>query len=72
MHNDMSILSLVQQASLLVQLVMALLVAISVASWTVIFRKVFTLRAAKRATERFESDLWQGRDLGALFQTVQD
>jgi len=72
MHNDMSILSLVQQASLLVQLVMALLVAISVASWTVIFRKVFTLRAAKRATERFESDFWQGRDLGALFQSVQD
>lgn len=72
MHNDMSILSLIQQASLLVQLVMALLVLISVASWTVIFRKVFTLRAAKQATDRFESDFWQGRDLGALFQGVQD
>ena len=40
MNNDMSILSLVQQASALVQFVIALLLAISIASWTVIFRKV--------------------------------
>ena len=40
-HNDMSILSLVTNASVLVQLVMAGLLAISVASWTVIFRKWF-------------------------------
>lgn len=72
MHNDMSIVSLIQQASLLVQLVMALLVVISVGSWTVIFRKIFMLRAARRATERFESDFWGSRDLGTLFQSVQD
>jgi biopolymer transport protein TolQ len=72
MQHDMSILGLIQQASLLVQFVMALLVLISVGSWTVIFRKIFVLRAARRATERFESDFWQGRDLGALFQAVQD
>jgi biopolymer transport protein TolQ len=72
MQHDMSIIGLIQQASLLVQFVMALLVLISVGSWTVIFRKIFVLRAARRATERFESDFWQGRDLGALFQSVQD
>jgi biopolymer transport protein TolQ len=72
MQHDMSILGLIQQASLLVQFVMALLVLISVGSWTVIFRKMFVLRAARRATERFESEFWQGRDLGALFQSVQD
>jgi len=72
MQHDMSILGLIQQASLLVQFVMALLVLISVGSWTVIFRKIFVLRAARRATERFESEFWQGRDLGALFQSVQD
>jgi biopolymer transport protein TolQ len=72
MQHDMSIVSLIQQASLLVQFVMALLVLISVGSWTVIFRKIFILRAARQATERFESDFWRGRDLGALFQSVQD
>ncbi|MEI6548335.1 MAG: protein TolQ, partial [Burkholderiales bacterium] len=38
MNNDMSILSLITNASLLVQAVMAGLLAISIASWTVIFR----------------------------------
>jgi len=72
MQHDMSIVSLIQQASLLVQFVMALLVVISVGSWTVIFRKIFMLRAARRATERFETDFWGSRDLGTLFQSVQD
>jgi biopolymer transport protein TolQ len=72
MQHDMSVVSLIQQASLLVQFVMALLVVISIGSWTVIFRKIFMLRAARRATERFESDFWGSRDLGTLFQSVQD
>ncbi|NCV71022.1 MAG: protein TolQ, partial [Betaproteobacteria bacterium] len=38
-HADMSILSLVMNASVLVQLVMLLLLGISIASWTGIFRK---------------------------------
>ncbi len=72
MNSDMSILSLVQQASALVQFVMALLVAISVASWTVIFRKLFALRSARIATDRFEAEFWRDRDLGELYQQVQD
>jgi biopolymer transport protein TolQ len=72
MNNDMSILSLVQQASALVQFVMALLLAISIASWTVIFRKVFALRSARLATDQFEAEFWRDRDLGELFQQVQD
>jgi biopolymer transport protein TolQ len=72
MQHDMSIVSLIAQASVLVQLVMALLVLISVGSWTVIFRKLFVFRTARQATERFESEFWRGRDLGALFQAVQD
>lgn len=72
MNSDMSILSLVQQASALVQFVMALLLAISVASWTVIFRKLFALRSARLATDQFEAEFWRDRDLGELFQQIQD
>ena len=42
--HDMSILSLVLQASWVVQLVMLILVGASVASWATIFRKSQTLK----------------------------
>jgi biopolymer transport protein TolQ len=71
-HNDMSILSLVANASVLVQLVMAGLLAISIASWTVIFRKLFQIRAARAATDRFESDFWRGGDLAALYARTSE
>jgi biopolymer transport protein TolQ len=71
-NTDMSILSLVTNASVLVQLVMAGLLAISVASWTVIFRKWFQVRAARAATDRFESDFWRGGDLNALYARTSE
>ena len=60
--QDLSILSLVLNASLLVQAVMVLLLGLSVASWTIIFRKGSILRAVRRETERFERDFWAGSD----------
>lgn len=68
MNHDMSILSLVTNASLLVQLVMAGLLVISISSWTVIFRKLFQVRAARRATDRFENEFWSGGDLNTLYE----
>lgn len=72
MHNQLSIVSLVLQASVLVQAVMALLVLVSLGSWTTIFRKWFQIREARDATDRFEADFWKDRDLGALFQLVRE
>ncbi|MDO4683933.1 MAG: protein TolQ [Lautropia sp.] len=68
--HDLSILTLVTEASLLVQAVMALLLLISLVSWTLIFRKWFTIKAAQRATNRFEDKFWQGAELNALYQEV--
>jgi len=72
MNNDMSILSLITNASLLVQAVMAGLLAISIASWTVIFRKYFQIRAARAATDRFEAEFWRGGDLNALYSKAAE
>lgn len=69
--EDLSILTLVLNASLLVQGVMVLLLGLSVASWTIIFRKGATLRAAQRETERFERDFWAGGDLQTLFEAAK-
>lgn len=69
-HDDLSILTMIANASLLVQAVMAMLVLISLLSWTIIFRKWFAIKAAQRATNRFEEKFWQGAELNALYQEV--
>ena len=68
--HDLSILSLVSNASLLVQVVMLLLLLISLTSWTIIFRKWFAIRAAQSATNAFESEFWRGAELNSLYQNV--
>ncbi|MDY0072121.1 MAG: protein TolQ [Thauera sp.] len=65
--HDLSILSLITQASVLVQLVMALLALLSLLSWYWIFRKWFQIRAARKLTDEFERDFWSGGDLNTLF-----
>ena len=66
--HDMSVLSLLTGASVLVQLVMAGLVLASIFSWYYIFIKVFTFKRAARQTDKFEREFWAGGDLNELFQ----
>jgi len=66
--HDMSVLSLVTGASVLVQLVMAGLMLASIFSWYYIFIKVFTFKRAARQTDKFEKEFWAGGDLNELFQ----
>jgi biopolymer transport protein TolQ len=68
--HDLSILSLISQASVLVQLVMALLAGLSFVSWYWIFRKWFRIREARTRTAQFERDFWSGGDLGTLYEAA--
>ncbi len=68
--QDLSFVSLISNASLLVQLVMALLVLVSLMSWFYIFRKLFSIRNAKRQTAEFEAAFWSGANLNALYEEV--
>ena len=67
MNQDMSIISLVLHASWVVQLVMLLLAAVSVASWAAIFQKLFALRRVKALNEDFEREFWSGTSLNDLY-----
>jgi biopolymer transport protein TolQ len=67
----MSIIALVMQASIIVQLVMAGLILVSLASWTVIFGKVFGLRRVRAGNDSFEREFWSGRNLAELNQAAQ-
>lgn len=66
-QTDMSIVTLVLHASWVVQLVMLLLMGVSIASWSAIFRKLFALRRTKSLNEDFERDFWSGTSLNDLF-----
>ena len=68
--QDLSILSLVWNASAIVQGVMALLLVVSFMSWYFIFYKLFAIRRARGQTEQFERDFWSGSDLNALYQSA--
>ncbi|MEY3573039.1 MAG: protein TolQ [Burkholderiaceae bacterium] len=69
--NDLSVLALVLQASLPVQLVMAILVALSLASWTLIFKKLRAIGRARRDSEDFEREFWSGAALNTLYERAQ-
>lgn len=66
MTKDLSILQLVLNASWVVQLVMLLLVAVSIASWAAIFRKLFTLKRVNALNDDFEREFWSGTSLNDL------
>jgi biopolymer transport protein TolQ len=68
--QDLSFVELVIHASLLVQLVMALLLTVSLVSWTYIFRKMFAVRTASRQTEEFERNFWAGGNLNTLYESA--
>lgn len=68
MTTDMSFLRLILEASLLVQIVMALLVIASLMSWTIIFSKRGVIRKTKAASDDFESNFWSGGDLNTLYR----
>jgi len=70
MNTDLSLLSLVLNASLVVQLVLLLLLLASVLSWTAIFDRAVVLKRAQKAADAFEQKFWSGGDLSALYRDL--
>ena len=68
LHTDLSFVTLIMHASVVVQAVLVLLVFLSLWSWWQIFLKMFQLRRAARDTDTFEDEFWKGGDLNDLYQ----
>jgi len=66
-QQSLSILHMIMQATLVVQLVMAMLMLASVVSWALIFQKWKMIRQARKAADDFEDSFWSGGDLGNLY-----
>ncbi|WP_332774713.1 protein TolQ [Polaromonas sp.] len=67
MNQDLSIVSLILNASWVVQLVVLLLVGISIASWAAIFRKIVALKRVQSLNDVFDREFWSGTSLNELF-----
>ena len=71
-EENLSILSLILNASVLVQMVMAILLIASVVSWIMIVQRSLFLGAAQRGFREFEDTFWSGIDLNNLYHDLTD
>ncbi len=70
MNQDLSIVALILHASFTVQLVIAALLMVSLASWSVIFGKLISLSKIKSSNDAFEQEFWSGKNLNELYNGV--
>lgn len=70
MTTDLSLISLFTNASLLVQLVMLMLMATSITSWSFIFQRWRLFAHARKVADEFENTFWSGIELNKLFHRV--
>jgi len=70
LNTDLSLLRLVTEASITVQLVMAVLVLASIISWYMIGVKRSSLKRAQREADRFEDEFWSGTELNGLYNRI--
>lgn len=67
---DNTIIKLISEASLVVQIVMAILVIASLLSWALMLIKSSQLRSASRQLEKFEDRFWSGVSLKKLYDDL--
>ena len=67
---DLSIITLVLNASIVVKCVMVILLLASLSSWATIFSKMLVLSRSLRQTDDFDKRFWSGLDLAKLYETA--
>ena len=65
--TEPSLWSFITDAGLVVKVVMLILVAASVASWTMIFQRLSFLKQTRLGLRQFEEQFWSGADLQKLY-----
>ena len=70
MNGEESFLEVALHASLVVKCVLLILIAASLASWAMIFRKHRLLKEARAKTDAFEKRFWSGGDLAGIYKEI--
>ncbi|HZF97708.1 MAG TPA: protein TolQ [Pseudoxanthomonas sp.] len=71
-ENGIDYFDLMLKASIPVQLIVLLLLAGSLISWVIIFRKARVFNRADREADQFESRFWSGAELNKLYSGAID
>ncbi|HET9390007.1 MAG TPA: protein TolQ [Steroidobacteraceae bacterium] len=67
----MSVIRIIVEASVPVQIVIGLLLLASLSSWAIIFRKRLIIGRAQRNADQFENSFWSGGDLAQLYRAIE-
>jgi biopolymer transport protein TolQ len=71
MNEPLSLIKLIVQASVPVQIVIGILLLASLMSWAIIFSKRSVISRARREADRFEGRFWSGDDLAQLYRAIE-
>jgi biopolymer transport protein TolQ len=71
MGEQLSIIRIIAGASVPVQVVIAILLLASLASWAIIFRKRLVIGRSRRNADQFENSFWSGGDLAQLYRAIE-
>ena len=70
MNDEFTLMSLFFRADLVVKLVILILFAASIFSWTIIIHKIRLFRSLKKISKQFEEEFWSGRSIKEIASTT--
>ncbi len=69
-NDEFTLMSLFFRADLVVKLVILILFAASIFSWTIIIHKMRLFRSLKKTSKQFEEEFWSGRTIKEIASTT--
>ena len=69
-NDEFTLISLFFRADLVVKLVILILFAASIFSWTIIIHKIRLFRSLKKISKQFEIEFWSGRSIKEIASTT--
>ena len=69
-NDEFTLMSLFFRADIVVKLVILILFAASIFSWTIIIHKIRLFRSLKKISKQFEEEFWSGRSIKEIASTT--
>ena len=70
-NDEFTLISLFFRADIVVKLVILILFASSIFSWTIIIHKIRLFRSLKEISKQFEEEFWSGRSIKEITSSTR-
>ena len=71
-NDEFTLISLFFRADIVVKLVILILFASSIFSWTIIIHKIRLFRSLKEISKQFEEEFWSGRSIKEITSSTRE